>query len=162
MVSGFLISRLRSETAAAHRCLEEVVNIVETVQNSGRYRRLLEDFYGFHGAVQEKLEALPGLSRAGYDPAARRKTLWLEADLAALGLSAAEIRKLPVCRDLPPLPDAAAGLGCAYVMEGSTLGGRHIAALLEKSPAVSPEARRRKWIMRRRRRAGHLNAWNAG
>lgn len=139
---GTLLSLLRDATAEAHRRLEETVDISQTARSARRYRRLLEDFLGFHAAAQEKLEAPPDLPRAGYAPAERRKTAWLEADLKALGLSAEEVRALPLCRDLPDLPDAAAAMGCAYVVEGSTLGGRHIAAFLDKSGVIPREARR--------------------
>ena len=61
----------------------------------------------------------------------RRKSAGLAADLRALGVAP---EALPRCSDLPDLPGPAAVLGCAYVLEGATLGGqilsRHVAGCL--------------------------------
>ena len=139
-----LLTRLRQETSAAHAELEAQVDIVATLDSPEKYARLLAGFYGFHRAVEERLEAVAGLGGGLYDPAARRKSPWLAEDLRALGWSGERLTALPFPRPdaVPEIPDAAAAMGCAYVMEGSTLGGRHISGLLEKSGAIPVEARR--------------------
>ena len=73
--------------------------------------------------------------------AARLKTPWLVADLRALGLTPAQIDALPDCPDLPRVDIPARAWGCQYVLEGATLGGRHISAMMAQS-AVPVEARR--------------------
>ncbi len=100
------------------------------------YRTLLAGFAGFYGPL-EPLIARAGLARWGYDAAARRKSGWLAADLAALSCPA----EPPICADLPSAATPSRAFGCAYVLEGATLGGRHISRLLEAS-AVPPDARR--------------------
>ena len=61
----------------------------------------------------------------------RRRMHLLQADLAALGLSAHEVAGLPAC-PLPLLRNAVEALGSLYVMEGSTLGGRVIERNVER------------------------------
>ena len=61
----------------------------------------------------------------------RRRMHLLQADLAALGLSAREVALLPMC-PVPVLRNAAEALGSLYVMEGSTLGGRVIERNVER------------------------------
>jgi heme oxygenase len=91
---------------------------------------LLARFLGFYEPLEEQLQALDGWSEAGIDFAARRKAPWLAHDLAALGMSPGEITAIARCDRLPPVDTLARGFGCAYVLEGATLGGRHITQML--------------------------------
>lgn len=133
-----VLPELRRETAAAHSRLEERVRIDERVQDPARYAQLIEKFFGFYEPLEPRLEALAGWQ--GIDPAERRKTSWLRRDLIALGSSANDVSALPRCAALPRVDSLARGFGCAYVLEGATLGGRHISGLLQNSP-VPTEAR---------------------
>lgn len=126
-----ILDQLRTHTAAAHQALEKEVRIEEAVRTPERYRQLLERFFGFHKPFETRIGALQGWKETGYDPRTRLKSGWLQQDLEALGLSSAEILNLPTCSQLPEVRTPAQGFGCAYVIEGSTLGGRHIAKLLE-------------------------------
>jgi heme oxygenase len=72
---------------------------------------------------------------------ARRKSDWLKQDLQTLGLDGDQIESLPTCEDLPGLDNDDFAFGSFYVLEGSTLGGRHISAMLEGSP-IPAQARR--------------------
>jgi heme oxygenase len=58
-----------------------------------------------------------------FDYAARLKAPLLESDLRALRLPAGQ---LPRCVNLPTLAGVPQLLGCLYVLEGATLGGRVI------------------------------------
>ena len=126
-----ILDELRTHTAAAHRALEDEVRIEEATRTPENYRRLLERFYGFHQPFEVRIGALPGWETTSYDPRPRLKSPWLREDLEALGLSEEEVQQLPLCKQLPEIRTLAEGFGCAYVIEGSTLGGRHIARLLE-------------------------------
>lgn len=139
-----LLARLRLDTAAAHRQLEAALDVESALRQTESYGMMLAGFYGFHQAAERAMEASAGLPLEGYDPVARRKSPWLREDLLALGWSGDRIEAQPVpdAGDLPCLPDAAALLGCAYVMEGSTLGGRHIEAMMSGNAAIPLEARR--------------------
>lgn len=134
------LDRLREETRAAHAQLEDSVRIDQRVQSRPLYTQLIASFLGFYKPLEERLQALPGWSDAGIDFAARRKTPWLITDLAALGLSAAEIASLDCCEQLPRVDSLSCGFGCAYVLEGATLGGRHISQLLAATD-IPEEAR---------------------
>lgn len=81
-----------------------------------------------------------GLERWSYDPKARRKCGWLEADLAAMGGVTVPADRAE-CGSLPRMDTASRAFGCAYVLEGATLGGRHISRMLEQSQAPA-DARR--------------------
>lgn len=139
--AGDLLTALRSATTEAHRRLEDTVDIPRVVLDPEGYRRLLAAFFGFYRPLERELAALTGWESCGLDLAGRWKTPWLASDLAALGLEAPALQTLPDCAALPALDGLARGLGCLYVLEGATLGGRQITALMQGSPAP-PEARR--------------------
>lgn len=101
--------------------------------NLPEYTRLLERFFGFYQPLEERLEGLDGWDAHGIDFPARRKAPWLEADLAALDHTPEAIAALPRCATLPRLDSLASGFGCAYVLEGATLGGRQISGLLRET-----------------------------
>jgi heme oxygenase len=63
----------------------------------------------------------------------------LEADLATLGASQASIVNLPQCGWLRRPANRAELMGAMYVVEGSTLGGLHLARAL--APLFAPETR---------------------
>ena len=62
------------------------------------------------------------------DFAERRKTAWLDADLAALGAP------VPADLDVPPLDTLEDVAGTCYVLEGATLGGAVVARELPEVP----------------------------
>lgn len=134
-----IVPTLRVATGEAHQRLEQTVDITRCAADLDRYRQLLARFLGFYRPLERRLGALPGWETSGVDFSNRLKTPWLAADLRALGLSAA-VESLPRCVDLPCTDDLSHGFGCLYVLEGATLGGRQITALLRDSP-VPPDAR---------------------
>ena len=136
-----LLAKLREESNAAHRQLEEQVAITERIRDVDSYRELLQKFLGFYAPLENRLEKLAGWADWGYDPITRRKTAWLSQDLSALGGDPGDIVSLPLCDDAPFPESVAAGFGCAYVLEGATLGGRQITSWLEQS-AIPKHARR--------------------
>jgi len=126
-----LLALLREETAPAHRQLEDDVQIEKRVQNFSQYRQLLESFYGYYRPLEARLNTINGWETWGIRLEERLKAPWLEHDLVSLGLSRTEVLALPECIELPQVDDLASAMGCAYVLEGSTLGGRHISKMLE-------------------------------
>lgn len=131
---------LRDATEAAHLRLHALPAFREL--GEGRitlpgYAALLRRLLGFHAALEARLEEAPSLDGFGVDLAARRRTHLLRADLVWLDA--------PVDAPLAPLPpfaDAAAALGGLYVAEGSTLGGRQLAAALDHLLPEGAEGRR--------------------
>ena len=136
-----ILAALRTATSQMHQQLEAVVQIEACVAVREKYTERLRRFFGFYRPLEERLFALNGWTERGVDLPSRRKTPWLAADLRALGLSRGEIEALPNCAKLPTTNDDAQAFGCLYVLEGATLGGRQITALLQRSP-ISTDARR--------------------
>lgn len=135
-----ILSVLRSGTADAHRQLEDQIDITQACATPSRYLRLLEVFLGFFEPLEAALQKIPGWEERGFHWGTRAKAPMLHEDLRALGHSTEEVAALPRCTDLPHADNLAEAFGCAYVLEGSTLGGRYIMAVLEKS-AIPQEAR---------------------
>lgn len=120
---------LREATAEVHARLHAVPAFEALA--AGRlslatYVALLQRLLGFHGAVEAALAAAPPLQPYGIELAERRRSEALRIDLASLG--AADTTPLA---PLPSLGSAARALGCLYVVEGSTLGGRQLARGLD-------------------------------
>jgi heme oxygenase len=131
-----LLDRLKTETRPAHDRIEAAMDLARHLETAGAYRSLLARLHGFHAPWEE------AAGRALADEAFfgdRRKAGLLARDLAALGLSEAQIRALPRCRDLPPMRSAAEAYGSLYVVEGSTLGGAIIARQVEAALGLSAE-----------------------
>lgn len=134
---------LRTATRETHERLHEhprLKPLAEGTIGLREYRDLLARLYGFHQAVDAAFARQADI--APFNVAARRKAPLLREDLLALGLDAAGIGNLPLCRDLPPLDSAAALCGCAYVVEGSTLGGRVLAQAVAPLLGQGIEGRR--------------------
>lgn len=119
------LGHLREATAALHREAERHVRILDPDATDATYVRYLARMYGVHAAIEDAFAASGPLADAGFDATARRKRDWLARDLAHFGVVASQ---LPRCQALPALPDLAAAVGAAYVIEGSTLGGAFIVA----------------------------------
>ena len=132
---GLLLERLRSGTAEQHRDLESTVDISRRIADRDSYRKLLAQFYGFYRPVELRLG---GSTAAGRNEAMLgrfEKSRWLAEDLAHLGIE--HVAQLPQCTALPPVDTWPRALGTMYVLEGSTLGGRHISALLDQSSGAA-------------------------
>jgi heme oxygenase len=121
-----LLLRLRAATEDLHRRAETHVRILDADATEADYRTHLRAMRGFHAPVERILRVLDD---DGFASATRTKIAWLDADLAALG----DMDTVLTCSALPRLADRAAAVGGAYVLEGSTLGGRYI---LSRLPAA--------------------------
>src|SRR6476646_1268849 len=94
-----VLARLKMATREPHRAVEFQVNLPSQVKPIAAYRRLLEQFLGFFQPLELRLCAVPELRAVIPDLDGRMRGGLLEADLAELGLSFAEIRELPRCSD---------------------------------------------------------------
>lgn len=122
--SSDILARLKQETAAEHAAIEGAARIMDPGLTLDRYRHYLEQSYGFYAPVEPELARLGAWEALGLSAAERAKLPLLEADLAALG---SDVAALPRAASTPRLRDVTEALGCLYVLEGSTLGGRVIA-----------------------------------
>ncbi|WP_395749600.1 biliverdin-producing heme oxygenase [Prosthecobacter sp.] len=135
-----ILSRLRATTGAAHQQLEDQIDIAKACASRETYTRLLEGFLGFFEPMEAALQIIPGWEERGFHWSERAKPPMLRKDLRALGRSQNEVAALPRCTAFPQPATLAEAFGCAYVLEGSTLGGRHIMGVLAKS-AIPEDAR---------------------
>jgi heme oxygenase (biliverdin-IX-beta and delta-forming) len=132
------IAALRSATWGSHQRLEKRLDVKSRFSQVGAYRSHLQQMWGFCAALEQSLTpqsfcgALPNYEM-------RRKLPLLTADLLALGVQMHSIQQLPRCAALPVPTDAAAAFGCAYVLEGATLGGRSLMPMVEARLGLSAE-----------------------
>jgi len=120
--TGSLRDVLRAATRDAHEGLHRHPGFaaIEARQiGLSHYRALLARLLGFYlpfeAAVRERPE----------------RSLWLAADLGALGMPPEDRTTLPLCPHVPRLDTPAQRIGALYVAEGSALGGRHLARRID-------------------------------
>jgi heme oxygenase len=113
---------LKDRTADLHLEAERHVRILDREATEATYVRYLTKMYGFHVPLELAFARHAVLEAAGYGASGRVKRSWLVHDLVALGADAAP----PMCTDIPSLGSVRRAIGVAYVIEGSTLGGRFI------------------------------------
>lgn len=121
---------MRLATTRSHERLHTNVAFAALLRGEltcSAYQDLLVCLLGLHEPIEEMLAQLladPLLAWRNAGAAVSRAAL-LRGDLAALGLGQLEIDAAPRAHALlPPLDDVASALGCAWVIEGSALGGR--------------------------------------
>jgi heme oxygenase (biliverdin-IX-beta and delta-forming) len=111
---------LRRETAAEHAAIEAASGIMHQGLTCDEYRRYLERWFGFLAPLESELHRQKVWGALGLDARERCKRQQLESDLAALGST---VCALPLA-GAPELRGLSEAVGSAYVIEGSTLGGR--------------------------------------
>lgn len=145
-LSSSILARLRLETRREHSAVERAVDLMGSTLTRAAYTQRLVQFYGFYAPLEAALQThcAQGDDRL-HDASAypsmlflrMNKTRLLWQDLRHLQI---DTDSLPLCRDLPSVQSWAQALGCLYVLEGATLGGRlitqHIQATLGIMPAT--------------------------
>lgn len=133
------LDAVRVATAEHHRRLEALpsqTRLMAHADDPAEYRSTLIRLYGFHAplaaAFAREAPALFAGIRLG------RHVEALRHDLFDLGLSAADVASVPLCTALPSLGTLDQALGCAYVVEGSSLGGRVIFKHLSQRSGAGP------------------------
>ena len=125
--------RLREATAQIHERLHGHPGLGAAASGSiGRddYRLLLARLWGFHKAFEDALDEAARSLALDLVMADRARAPMLEADLQTLGLDGPAMLRLPRCDQVFQPRSEAAFMGSLYVVEGSTLGGVHIARAL--------------------------------
>jgi len=131
-----VLQLLRIATAAQHKTLEARLPLTHPDLDHATYQRIIEAYYGFHAPLQRRIEDFLGAASVDTE---RQKIPALLKDLHALGLSAEQIQRLPLCTDLPPLDSHAQLLGIMYVMEGATLGGQVLRRIIADRLQIGPD-----------------------
>ena len=124
--------RLRRLTAGQHAALERVSGLPGSLRSRADLLHVLVTFHGFIAPLEPMLRDAQDWHAIGLPQVAGGRCARLRADLHGLGLSAADIAALPLHPSPPACETPAAAWGIAYVLEGSTMGGRlmsrHLAA----------------------------------
>ncbi len=127
---------LRTATWPCHQRLEKRLDVKARFASIDAYREHLEKMWGFCAALERDI-APDSFGGALDDYESRRKLPLLTRDLIAIGAEAQSIESLARCPGLPARADPAAAFGCAYVLEGATLGGRTLLPLVKSRLALS-------------------------
>ncbi len=128
--------RLRVETAEWHNRVDAAVDRRVSIGTRDDYVDLLILLYDLHMGFESHLGARvfqQRWCRIGVDIGQHLRAYLLASDLDRLGLSPPS-RWTPVDR----LPSFGHALGCLYVLEGSSLGGRMIAGVVEAAIGEVP------------------------
>jgi heme oxygenase len=124
------IAELRVATWPSHQRLEKRIDFKSRLGSVDSYRAHIEQMWGFHVALEPRL-ASGVFGEDLTDYFLRSKVPLLERDLIALGPRVPPFAQLPRCHRLPACDDVAAAFGCAYVLEGATLGGHSLLPVVE-------------------------------
>lgn len=118
---------LKDETLELHARAEHYVRILDRDATVEDYARYLVAMLGFHAPIEALLAGDRELSAAGFQANLRRKAHLIAHDLRAVAPSGIAT---PRCSALPISATAAQRIGIAYVIEGSTLGGKFVVSRL--------------------------------
>ena len=131
-------SELRAATWPSHQRLDKRLDFKARLATIDSYRGHIERMLGFYAPIEARL-ASGVFGDWLTDYAARRKVPLLERDILALGAGSSDIAVLPCCPFVPACNDPQAAFGCAYVLEGATLGGRTLMPLVETRLGLTAE-----------------------
>lgn len=134
-----LMQALKTETRALHEHVERnprMAQLMTPTLTRKAYQDVLERMLGLHEPLEAHLAAHASDLPEGLNLVARRKTNWLITDLKALGYSDDRVAALPRWGGWLP-SSAAEMLGCLYVLEGSTLGGKIISKQIRRTLGIS-------------------------
>lgn len=120
---------LKQQTHAEHIRLEKrIVTYIKKVESVEDYTTLLKGYLGFIKPLEERIAQFIGVDQLP-DVEQRMRAPVLHADLIALQ---ADTDGVLFCTELPYIQDVATAAGALYVLEGSTMGGPYIKAMLQK------------------------------
>ncbi|MEQ8234864.1 MAG: biliverdin-producing heme oxygenase [Gammaproteobacteria bacterium] len=130
---------LRTATAAVHDALERELDLLRPDLTLDEYATVLARMAAFYAPLERRIHGLPDLAAQVPALTARRKLPLLERDLRALaarGVAWSAGDHVPDAL-LPCVDAVPTALGCLYVLEGATLGGRVIAPHLARCLGLS-------------------------
>ena len=126
-------SSLKSATKDFHAAVETKIRaLLSNDLSMQQYAEMQKKFYGFYQPVESQLASVGGWEDPAVNIQSRLKLPLLASDLVSLAVDPEELETLPLCGNLPRLQTIPEALGCLYVLEGSTLGGRIITGHLKK------------------------------
>jgi len=124
---------LKQATKVLHIALETKLRALLSDDISlDQYAAVQKKFYGFYRPIETRLLSIRGWDDPEFELSNRLKLPLLRDDFASLAVDSEELARLPNCGSLPRLETVPEALGCLYVLEGSTLGGKIITRRLKK------------------------------
>ncbi len=127
-----LLDKIKQQTAQNHAAMENSIlmkPIINRELSLDSYKKILTKFYGFFQPLENSINRFSDIPNYLPDLETRRKSLAIKEDLHRLGYK----NEIDICTDLPEITTLSQALGCLYVMEGSTLGGRMISKIIKES-----------------------------
>lgn len=120
-------SNLRNSTKDLHAAMEIKLRVLLSDDLSVQeYTDVQKRLYGFYRPIELRLSSIGGWDEPELDLQSRLKLPLLATDLLSLAVDPKDIEQLSLCGNVPRLQSIGEALGCLYVLEGSTLGGRII------------------------------------
>lgn len=121
--------QLKRYTHVNHQLVEKIlVARMRSITTPDAYVKLLQLFYGYFGALEDKINKHIGLVQLA-DYSKRRKSNSIFNDIKDLGGTIPQKAEDP---DLPEIENHLQAFGALYVIEGSTLGGSIISKIIAK------------------------------
>jgi heme oxygenase (biliverdin-IX-beta and delta-forming) len=137
-----ILKNIKARTTNSHLRVEQS-KLMQPLGNgtlsAENYGLILRKFYGFFNPLEKAISGVEGITEVLPDFPQRRKSSLLLQDLKALREQGQVSSGLPFCPSLPEVSTLSQAMGCLYVMEGSTLGGRFIARQVQESLGLDPE-----------------------
>ncbi|GAL85382.1 heme oxygenase [Sporocytophaga myxococcoides] len=134
-----LLDKIKQQTAENHAAMENS-NLMKPVMNRElnleSYRKILIKFYGFFQPLENSIHRFTDILNYLPDLETRRKSSTIKEDLQRLGYKS----EINLCTDLPEITTSSQAMGCLYVMEGSTLGGRMISRIIKESLLIEMDS----------------------
>jgi heme oxygenase len=122
--------QLKDSTEASHQALEKkMVSIIKKIRTRQDYVNFLKLMYGYYSALERRVQEYVTEMEIGK----RRKAERLLEDISYFESTATP----DICKELPPINSHAEALGAMYVMEGSTMGGKTIAKMIEGQAGIN-------------------------
>jgi heme oxygenase len=136
--ANVILQRIRQTTRPYHEAVERRVDLLRPGLTIDAYRSLLGRFHGFYRPLERALLTFDHWQPLGLDMRERGKARFLERDLRHL--AKAGNAPQPECEDLPKILTFPQALGCAYVLEGSTLGGQVVLRHLRQAFGIDADS----------------------
>lgn len=132
-----LRDELRAATRSHHDAIENVIDLMRPDITMADYVDYLYRFYGYYSALEDRLISGDFIfCNNALKLDARRKIERLENDISKL-CGWHSLSTIPSCQSTPQVSNAADVVGCAYVIEGSTLGALIMYRQLHKCLGVT-------------------------
>lgn len=136
-MSPSLRDELRAVTRTHHEGIENTIDLMRPNITIADYVGYLRTFYGYHRALEHRLISGDFIFCNGtLKLDGRRKMERLESDISKL-CGWRSLKTIPLCPSTPQVSSAAEVVGCAYVIEGSTLGALIMHRQLHKCLGVT-------------------------